>query len=116
MNDIKKSPKDILNILNETLKAKMIVISEMEKVDEKYRKLAEEEKKRLWETLLNLDAQIKLYGPLMTSEDNSAECPVILDENVVVASSEATVEDTFVGKESPIIRPIIEDIYDDEKL
>lgn len=86
MIDNKKFLKEISNILASAEKAKKVVLAEMDKVDEKYRKLADEEKKSLNEILANLNAQMKLYGPMVNQEaavETTPE-PAIEEEEKVV--------------------------------
>ena len=66
MTDNKKLIKEFNNMLASSEKARKLVQSEIEKVDEKYRKLAEEEKKELNATADMLDSQIKYYKTILT--------------------------------------------------
>ena len=73
----KKLIKNFKNILSSSISAKDIVKSEIDKVDEKYRKLAEQEKVDLNKQLETLDAQIAIYSSLLKDEAvDTAEAPV----------------------------------------
>ena len=78
----KKLLKNFKSILSSSVAAKEIVASEIEKVDEKYRKLAEAEKSDLTEQMKVLDDQIKLYSSLVQgNEPEQQEIPA--EEKVV---------------------------------
>lgn len=70
MKENKKSPssfmdqmsKEFSKIYTSCNKAKQGAIAEIGKIDEKYRKMAEEEKKQLTELVKNLEEQMKMYA------------------------------------------------------
>lgn len=62
MTDNKKLLKEFANIYASCNKAKQGAIAEIGKIDEKYRKLAEEEKKQLNELVKAIDSQMEMYG------------------------------------------------------
>ena len=97
MTDNKKFLKEISNILAAAEKAKKIVLSEMDKVDEKYRKLAEGEKKKLNEVLANLNQQIKLYSPMVNDGDTVQDMVESTDvpEEVTVPEEPKVVDEIF---------------------
>ena len=69
----KKLIRSFKSILSSSIAAKEIVLSEIEKVDEKYRKLAETEKSDLNDQLKVLESQISLYSSFFDEEDNTQE-------------------------------------------
>lgn len=94
MIDNKKFLKEISNIFTAADKAKKVVLSEMDKIDEKYRKLAEEEKKQLNSILANLNEQIKLYGP-MVNGDKVDDAPVAPEESAASSEEEKVVDTIY---------------------
>ena len=82
MFENKKFLREITNILTSSEKAKKVALQEIEKIDEKYRKLAEEEKKSLSETVKNLDDIVSYYSAF-TKKDNEEEKVVdnLFEEN-----------------------------------
>ena len=97
MIDNKKFLKEISNIIASAEKAKKVVLAEMDKVDEKYRKLADEEKKNLNEILANLNSQIKLYAPIVNQE-----------------TAEAVVADTAVEEEEKVVDTVFPENNEEE--
>ena len=96
----KKLLKNFKSILSSSIAAKEIVASEIEKVDEKYRKLAEAEKSDLTEQMKVLDDQIKLYSSLVQgNEPEQQETPT---EEMVVDTvfPENNAEEDEVAEES----------------
>lgn len=71
----KKLLKSYKSILSSSLCAKELVTLEMEKVDEKYRKLAEAEKADLSNMLEMLDSQISLYSSFLADDAPTQEEP-----------------------------------------
>lgn len=89
----KKLIKSYKAILTSSLNAKSILESEVQKVDEKYKLLAEQEKKDISEQLKALDAQIDMYNKLI----GEPECPVDSEDTVDTSVEEApVVEDKVV--------------------
>lgn len=82
----KKLLKNFKSILSSSVSAKEILTSELEKIDEKYRKLAEAEKSDIAEQMAILDDQIKLYSALLTdtTQENVVEETVSAEEEAVV--------------------------------
>lgn len=70
MKENKKSPSSFMDQMSKEFskiyascnKAKQGAIAEIGKIDEKYRKMAEEEKKQLTELVKNLEEQMKMYA------------------------------------------------------
>jgi len=85
----KKLLKNFKNILSSSLSAKEIIKSEIDKVDEKYRKLAEAEKHGLNEQMAVLDEQIKLYSTFLKDE----EIPVV--DNAPAEEEEKVVDTLY---------------------
>ncbi len=65
MIDNKKLMKELASIYASSNKAKNSIISELSKIDERYRKLAEQEKAKLNDMLKNIEAQLGFYGPIL---------------------------------------------------
>ena len=82
----KKLLKNFKTILASSISAKEILTSELDKIDEKYRKLAEAEKSDITEQMAILDDQIKLYSAFLTdtTQENAAEEATSVEEDVVV--------------------------------
>ncbi len=99
----KKLLKNFKSILSSSVAAKEIVASEIEKVDEKYRKLAEAEKSDLTEQMKVLDDQIKLYSSLVQgNEPEQQEAPA--EEKVVdTVFPENNAEEDEVAEEDTAI-------------
>ena len=79
----KKLLKNFKTILASSISAKEIVASEIEKVDEKYRKLAEIEKADLNAQLKALDAQIVNFQNILGSDSEDVEETPATEEKVV---------------------------------
>ena len=79
----KKLLKNFKTILASSISAKEIVTSEIEKVDEKYRKLAESEKADLNAQLKALDAQIANFQSILGSDSEAVEETPVTEEKVV---------------------------------
>lgn len=84
----KKLLKSYKDILSASINAKSLVNAEIEKVDAKYRALAEKEKTDLNKQLKTLDTQIDLYTSMLNDD-----APV--EEKVVEAVEEPAVVDTI---------------------
>ena len=84
----KKLLKSYKDILSASINAKSLVNAEIEKVDAKYRALAEKEKTDLNKQLKTLDTQIDLYTSMLNDD-----APV--EEKVVEAVEEPIVVDTI---------------------
>lgn len=79
----KKLLKNFKTILASSISAKEIVASEIEKVDEKYRKLAEAEKADLNAQLKALDAQITNFQNILGSDSEAVDETPATEEKVV---------------------------------
>ncbi len=112
MLDNKKFLKEISNILTAADKAKKVVLSEMDKIDEKYRKMAEEEKKKLNAILANLNEQIKLYSPMVNDDDTVQDTEESADvpEETTVPEEPKVVDEIFPenneSSEEPVEEPV----------
>ena len=73
MIDNKKYLKDVSSMYSTAQRVKKYVVAELDKIDEKYRKIIAEEKKKLNEQLEVLNAQIKFYAGIVNPEDAPAE-------------------------------------------
>ena len=72
MIDNKKYLKDVASMYSTAQRVKKYVVAELDKIDEKYRKIIAEEKKRLNEQLDVLNAQIKFYAGIVSPEETPA--------------------------------------------
>lgn len=75
---IEKLVKEFEKIRVSLAKSKKLILADIDKIDEKYRRLAQEEKKSLTESLGILNEQLKYYdnmlsGAPVNAEDTSAE-------------------------------------------
>lgn len=93
----KKLAKEFKNIIASSEKAKKVIVSELDKIDAKYKALAEKEKAELNDALKNLDAMIAVYAPMFEQEavseetvDDSLPFDEIVSED---ANDEAVVEE-----------------------
>ena len=73
MIDNKKYLKDVSSMYSTAQRVKKYVVAELDKIDEKYRKIIAEEKKKLNEQLEVLNAQIKFYASIVNPEETPAE-------------------------------------------
>lgn len=109
MIDNKKLAKEFANIYASTNKAKQITVAEIGKIDEKYRRLAEEEKKNLNETVKMLDAQLEFYGNLLglntPAEQPQEKTPAVQEE----VAPEVVEETEEVEREEKIVDTIFEE-------
>ena len=94
MIDNKKFVKEINNIVSSSEKAKKLALAEIEKIDEKYRKLAEEEKKKLNVLVANLDAILKNYSDMLEPEQES-EAAESVEEPAVQEEPEMVVDTIY---------------------
>ena len=87
-----KLAKEFEKIRTSLAKSKKLILSDIDKIDEKYRRLAQEEKKSLTENLGILNEQLKYYDNMLdgvseNTEDTSA------DEQK--SEEEPTIQDTI---------------------
>ena len=97
MIDNNKLAKELSSIYSSSNKAKKSVVAELAKIDEKYKKLAEQEKAQLNKTLEMLDNQLKYYGTLLGLSDDAVEEKV----------EEAVVEEPEKVEEEPVIEDTV---------
>lgn len=108
MIDNNKLAKELSAIYASSNKAKKSVVAEIAKVDEKYRKLAEQEKAELNKTLEMLDAQLKYYGTILGLSKK--------DENEVKEEKEEAIEDTiFPENNEEVVEPEAEEETTEEE-
>lgn len=96
MIDNKKYLKDVSSLYSTAQRVKKYVVAELDKIDEKYRKIIAEEKKRLNEQLEVLNAQIKFYAGIVNPEEIPAP-----------EESESKAEQTPAVEEEPVITDTI---------
>lgn len=93
----KKLAKEIKSIFESSDKAKKLALLELDKIDAKYKALAEKEKKSLNDTIKFLDSQLALYGPMLSGTEQTEEEP---EQDEPVAEEEEKVIDLFAEQES----------------
>ena len=85
---IEKLVKEFEKIYASLGKSKKLILADIDKIDEKYRKLAQEEKKSLTESLAVLNEQMKYYSTMLGNKVEEAVAEEQKDE-------EAAIEDTI---------------------
>lgn len=116
----KKLVKEIKNIISASDSARKLAVAEIDKIDAKYKALAEKEKKSLNDTINFLNAQIERYRTLMSNEEGGvqeeetpkeepAENTASEEESVVDALfpdslDESVKEETEEPEESPEVK------------
>ena len=112
---IEKLAKEFEKIRASLAKSKKLIVADIDKIDEKYRRLAQEEKKSLTENLAILNEQLKYYDKMLGNEVETEDAK---DESVEVETAEATletevestIEDTiFPENNEPELEPVKED-------
>lgn len=93
----KKLAKEIKSIFESSDKAKKLALLELDKIDAKYKALAEKEKKSLNDTIKFLDSQLALYGPMLSDTEQTEEEP---EQEESVVEEEEKVVDLFAEQES----------------
>lgn len=91
---VEKLVKEFAKIRTSLAKSKKLILSDIDKIDEKYRKLAQEEKKNLTDSLAVLNEQLKYYDKILAGESLAEE----------TAEADATDESPKTEEE-----PVIED-------
>ena len=89
---IEKLTKEFEKIRVSLTKSKKIILADIDKIDEKYRKLAQEEKKSLTEGLSVLNEQLKYYDNMLKGVKIEEEAPA---EEAAEEEEEETVKDTL---------------------
>ena len=93
---IDKLVKEFEKIRSSLTKSKKLILSEIDKIDDKYRKLAEEEKKSLMANLSAVNDQLKYFDnmlggaaeePAEESTDDAVEEPVAQEEPEMVVDT-----------------------------
>lgn len=70
---IEKLVKEFEKIYASLGKSKKLILADIDKIDEKYRKLAQEEKKSLTDNLAVLNEQMKYYSTMLGNEAEEAQ-------------------------------------------
>lgn len=70
---IEKLAKEFEKIRASLAKSKKLIVADIDKIDEKYRRLAQEEKKSLTESLAVLNEQLKYYDKMLGDEQVQEE-------------------------------------------
>ena len=82
MLDNKKYLKDVSALYSSANKVKKHIINELDKIDEKYRRLIAEEKKKLTEQLAVINAQLECFGALVPEEKDAAAAELEKEKEV----------------------------------
>lgn len=93
-----KLVKEFEKIRTSLAKSKKLVLSDIDKIDEKYRKLAQEEKKSLTESLAVLNEQLKYYDKMLDGEpivEETDEKSEYVEPDPVEEAPEMTIQDTI---------------------
>ena len=88
---IEKLVKEFEKIRASLAKSKKLIVADIDKIDEKYRTLAQEEKKSLTENLAILNEQLKYYDKMLTGQTVVEET----SEESTKEEQEAVIEDTI---------------------
>lgn len=100
--DNKKLLKEFAAIYAASNRAKQAAVAELGRIDEKYKRLAEEEKKSLNELVESLDKQLAFYGPLL-GNDADAKAPKA-EEPVTEEGASNEPEKQPEPEEEPVIQ------------
>lgn len=96
---IEKLEKEFVKIRSSLAKSKKLIMSDIDKIDEKYRKLAQEEKKSLTENLAILNEQLKYYDKMLgtaPAEEATEEIEEAgTDNEVQQVEEEPVIQDTI---------------------
>lgn len=99
MLDNKKLMKELASIYASSNKAKNSIVSELAKIDEKYKKLAEQEKAKLNEMLKNIEVQLGYYGTLLDLNNDGtgevADAILAAESKEESKEEEPTIQDTI---------------------
>ncbi len=92
---IEKLVKEFEKIRTSLAKSKKLIIADIDKIDEKYRKLAQEEKKSLTESLAVLNEQLKYYDKMLSDEPIVEDIVDESPEEALKAEEEPVIQDTI---------------------
>lgn len=90
----KKFINELKNIITSTDKAKKVALAEIDKIDAKYKALAEKEKASLSKTIKLLESQLTMYNDMIKADNDSVETEETVASAEQVSEKEATIEDT----------------------
>lgn len=104
----KKFMKEIKSIFVSSEKAKKLALAELDKIDAKYKALAEKEKAELNNVVKNLDAMLDMYRPLIESSDepvidSAVDDTLPFSDDDVVEEQEVAEESAETVAEEPVI-------------
>ncbi len=80
---IEKLVKEFEKIYASLGKSKKLILADIDKIDEKYRKLAQEEKKNLTDSLAILNEQMKYYSTILGGNAGEAKDEVVEEEPAI---------------------------------
>lgn len=95
---IEKLVKEFAKIRTSLAKSKKLILADIDKIDEKYRKLAQEEKKSLTDSLAVLNEQLKYYDKMLDGEqivEETDEKSEYVEPDPVEEAPEMTIQDTI---------------------
>lgn len=87
-----KLAKEFEKIRASLAKSKKLILADIDKIDDKYRRLAQEEKKSLTESLGILNEQLKYYDNMLGGSSENAEDTFVEEQK---SEEEPTIQDTI---------------------
>lgn len=99
---IEKLVKEFEKIRASLTKSKKLIVADIDKIDEKYRRLAQEEKKSLTESLSILNEQLKYYDKMLGGEPVQEESDEENREDSVQSEPETNLPEPKEEKEAVI--------------
>lgn len=110
----KKFISELKNIIASTDKAKKVALAEIDKIDAKYKALAEKEKASLSKTVKLLESQLSMYNDMIKTDDESAE-PEETTPNAAeqIPEKEQLIEDTVFPENNETVFDTEESSADD---
>ena len=97
---IEKLVKEFAKIRTSLAKSKKLILADIDKIDEKYRKLAQEEKKSLTDSLAVLNEQLKYYDKMLDGES-------VVEDAADEGNEADSTEDASKTEEEPVIEDTI---------
>lgn len=113
---IEKLVKEFEKIRASLTKSKKLIVADIDKIDEKYRRLAQEEKKSLTESLAVLNEQLKYYDKMLANEPVQVESGEDEREDFVELEPGAVLPEPKDDKEPAIEDTIFPENNEPEKV
>ena len=98
---VEKLAKEFEKIRTSLNKSKKFILADIDKIEEKYRKLADAEKKSLMDSLSVLNDQLKYYDAMLGNQDNAvvdesdSEAEEFTDNDNLPSADEAVVDTVY---------------------